>query len=502
MSAPGRPFQPGEARTREAARRGGQRTAASRRRVTGPYRGTILDAMQDAGLTGPTWEAWLTFWRAVFGLGLRGDHLVRYRAHTRRQTAPTAQVSEAWAICGRGAGKSRGAALGAAYKGITFDPARLAPGELALIPVIASNKDQARVVLSYLKALFTLPAFRPFVHRTLKTSIELRTGLNIEVMAASFRTLRGYTLPCVVADEVAFWARESDSLNADTEIMDSVRPGLGRVEGSLLLGISSPYSRKGELYEVVEHAYGQDDPHVLVWNADTLSMNPTYQRWRIERAYQDDPLVAASEYGAGGRVEFRRDVEAFVDAEAIRAVTVQDRRELPPVAGAPNVGFTDPSGGSQDSFTLAIAHREGSDRAVLDCLRERRPPFSPDAVVQEYAELLQTYGVFEVVGDRYGGEWPVEAFARHGIRYTPSERTKSDVYRELLAPLNAARVELLDLPTLRAQLVGLERRVGRSGKDSIDHAPGAHDDLANAAAGALVLALPAARGRKKVAQWA
>jgi hypothetical protein len=37
-------------------------------------------------------------------------------------------------------------------------------------------------------------------------------------------------------------------------------------------------------------------------------------------------------------------------------------------------------------------------------------------------------------------------------------------------------------------LVGLERRTSRAGKDSIDHAPGGHDDVANAAAGATVYA--------------
>jgi hypothetical protein len=34
----------------------------------------------------------------------------------------------------------------------------------------------------------------------------------------------------------------------------------------------------------------------------------------------------------------------------------------------------------------------------------------------------------------------------------------------------------------------LERRTSRSGKDSIDHAPGGHDDLANAVAGVIDLA--------------
>ena len=55
--------------------------------------------------------------------------------------------------------------------------------------------------------------------------------------------------------------------------------------------------------------------------------------------------------------------------------------------------------------------------------------------------------------------------------------------------LNSNRIELLDHPRLVAQLCGLERRTARGGRDSIDHAPGAHDDLANAVAGAAALAL-------------
>jgi hypothetical protein len=55
--------------------------------------------------------------------------------------------------------------------------------------------------------------------------------------------------------------------------------------------------------------------------------------------------------------------------------------------------------------------------------------------------------------------------------------------------LNSSRAELLDHPRLVAQLCGLERRTARGGRDNIDHAPGAHDDICNAVAGGLVLAL-------------
>jgi hypothetical protein len=74
----------------------------------------------------------------------------------------------------------------------------------------------------------------------------------------------------------------------------------------------------------------------------------------------------------------------------------------------------------------------------------------------------------------------------HGINYEPAEKPKSDIYRDLLPSLNSGRAELLDLPRLSAQLCGLERRTARGGRDSLDHGPGAHDDIANAVAGVLV----------------
>jgi hypothetical protein len=54
-----------------------------------------------------------------------------------------------------------------------------------------------------------------------------------------------------------------------------------------------------------------------------------------------------------------------------------------------------------------------------------------------------------------------------------------------LPAINSRKLDLLDHDRLVAQLCSLERRTARGGKDSIDHAPGGHDDLCNAAAGAV-----------------
>jgi hypothetical protein len=55
--------------------------------------------------------------------------------------------------------------------------------------------------------------------------------------------------------------------------------------------------------------------------------------------------------------------------------------------------------------------------------------------------------------------------------------------------INSRRVRLIDNPRLVQQLVGLERRTARSGKDSIDHSPGGKDDIANCVAGLCAAAL-------------
>ena len=63
-----------------------------------------------------------------------------------------------------------------------------------------------------------------------------------------------------------------------------------------------------------------------------------------------------------------------------------------------------------------------------------------------------------------------------------------ELYHSFLPLLNSGRAELLDNRRLRAQLLGLERHTARSGRDNITHAPGQHDDVINAVAGALLLA--------------
>jgi hypothetical protein len=147
-------------------------------------------------------------------------------------------------------------------------------------------------------------------------------------------------------------------------------------------------------------------------------------------------------------------------------------------------------------MTLGIAFKQ-DDIAVLACLRETKPPFSPAAVVAEYVSVLRKYGCKEVTGDAYASQWVEEPFRALGIRYRQADKNRSEIYLEALAAINSRQVSLLDNQKLVQQLVSLERRTSRSGKDGVDHRNGQHDDLANAGIGAVIYALASER-RKAV----
>jgi len=451
----------------------------------------ILAAMTNPALFGrefggPSWAAWRCFLAALFGLPLDAHQLATYRAYTGRTAPPAGPSRECWVVVGRRGGKSRIAALVAVFLACFRDYAGvLAAGERGIVMLLAADTRQARVVMGYVRALLErVPALRRLMLRWRLESIDLANGVTIEIHAASFRGVRGYSLIACVLDEVAFWRSDEGSANYDRDVVDALRPALISVPGSVLLAISTAYARKGEMWRHYHEHHGRNGDPVLTWQAPTEAMNPTADAGLIAAARAADPSAASAEFDA----QFRRDLESFVAPEVVEAAIVPDRRELPPAARVTYYGFVDPSGGAADSFTLAIAHVEAG-LAVLDVVRERRSPLSPDEVTAEYAAVLKAYRLTAVTGDYYSAQWVVEAFQRHRITYRRSERNKSELYGELLGPLNSGRVRLLDVPILKVQLLALERRTSRGGKDSIDHPPRGRDDVINAAAGAITLAL-------------
>lgn len=451
----------------------------------------IIQAVRDRNLfgrwfTNQSWAQWFIALKVIFSLPLTEDERQTFRQFTQRENQP-AIVREFWAVVGRRGGKSLIAALIAVYLACFREyDSILAPGERGVLMVIAADKKQARVIMRYIKGFIdNIPMLAGMVERITRESIDLNNRVSIEVHACNFRTLRGYTIVGCVADEIAYW-RSEDSANPDFEALNALRPAMLTVPDAKLICISSPYARKGALWETYKKHFGTNSGSrldVLVWQASTMEMNATVPATEIADAYAADPASASSEFGG----EFRSDLEGFISVETVEACKVNGRFELPPAPSCRYVAFTDPSGGGSDSFTLAISHNE-QGISILDCLREVKPPFAPSTVVQEFAQVLKQYGLSEVTGDKYAGQWPADQFTKHGIKYIPAQRTKSEIYLECLPLLNSGKVQLLDQQKMIIQLCSLERRTRTGGKDVIDHPSGGKDDCINSAAGSLLLA--------------
>lgn len=454
---------------------------------------SLRRAFEEAPLLGETlggssWARWRILLLAARGELLLPDEAVVFRQLTGGREPPTAPVHETLVVAGRRGGKSRAMAAFACYlAGLCDHRAELAKGERGHVLLIAPDTRQAKVALDYCEGIFeSTPVLNQLIAGRSTESLSLTTGVDITVRAARFRSLRGMTCVAVLADEAAFWMSD-ESANPDTEILAAARPTLATTGGPLLI-ISSPYARRGEVYDIYRRHYGPEgDPAILVAQGASRDFNPGLSLHVVERALKEDPARARAEYLG----EFRSDIEGFVNREAVEACVEPGCFERAPRSGARYVAFVDPSGGRGDAMTLAIAHAIDGE-IVLDAVRERQPPFSPEDVVAEFAETLRLYGVREVVGDRYAGEWPREVFRRYGVEYRASARPKSELYRDLLPSLNSGLCRLVENERLLLQLVGLERRTSRGGRETIDHPPGAHDDLANAVAGALVEATRAA----------
>lgn len=430
-----------------------------------------------------SWTTWRAVLKAAFGLELSTAEGAAFASVAGVRKPPARRVRELWAIIGRRSGKSRVAGLVGAYVAAFVDHSgKLAPGEIGTILILAASKSQANTVFSYVRAFFeTSPILAQMVEEITADEIRLRGNVVLAVHTNNYRTVRGRTLLACIFDEVGFWRDESTSL-PDVETYRAILPALATT-GGMLVAISSPYAQRGLLYTKHQACFGRDDADVLVVQAGTIAFNPTIDQAVIEAATRDDPEAARAEWQA----EFRGDLSTFVDRAIVEACVDKGIDQRPFQLRYKYVAHCDPSGGQNDSMTLGIAHREG-ERVVLDVAAEWRAPFSPPEVVEDIAKLLKTYRLTAVSGDAYAAQWVVDAFRKHMIWYRHFERNRSELYLHLLPLLTAGNAVLLDLPRLIGQISQLERRTGRGGRDSIDHMRGAHDDLAVAAAGALVLA--------------
>lgn len=372
----------------------------------------------------------------------------------------------------------------AAFEAVRVDPNRLRPGERATVLCLACDKIQASIVYGYIKGYFErVPALASMVERITDDTIDLTNGAQITISTNSYRSVRGKTLCCAILDEVAYW-RDDNSANPDTKVDAAITPGLARWQGFKKILISSPYRRAGLLYTKWSESFGKEDDSCLVVHGGTLQFNNTFPAGIIERELKRDREKVRAEYLA----EWRDDLVSFIDPEIFAACVDRGVFERGPVSGNSYFAFLDPSSGSgQDSMVLTIAHKEG-EIVIVDAIRECRPPFDPAVRCAEFKPLLNYYGIREITKDAWGVGFVDAQFGE--FKCHTSALPKTGLYAELLPRVDSGQVRFLDNERMKSQACNLERRVGRSGRDTIDHPQhgNQHDDVIKGVAGAVWLA--------------
>ena len=448
---------------------------------------SIIDFCTDPQLLGLSLSpAQRTLLKSIYGLPLSKEELGLFRQCTGREHYRGCPFGEATVIAGARAGKdSRIAAPVVLYEAIFGGHEKhLAKGERAVIPLVAQDQRATRIAFGYVREYVrNSPLLAGMVEETLSAEILLSNRITVSCFPCTLRSLRGWSIPTGVLDELGFFRLEGQA-DSDAEIQASVRRGMLSFPSPKLVKISTPYMRSGVLYEDFKKGWSEDNPDLLVWKAATLLMNPSLRAERLERERRLDPQRFAREYEA----EFAEDLESFLPSVWVEDAVVSGRHELPPRDGVIYTAACDPSGGGADAFTFCIAHTEGEGpegKIVQDVCKgwARRGTQQVDleGIVKQIAETLRGYWITSVIGDRYAGQWVRQAFEREDIRYeeAPDMATAS---KELEPVFAQSRIELLDHPQLTRELKLLERKPRPGGRDMVEHPRGCHDDYANSLA--------------------
>jgi hypothetical protein len=454
---------------------------------------SLAQALRDPRLLGRSFGqashfGWHCVAKVLSGEPLEPHELAFVLRWTGRARLPAGPVRRIFALIGRRGGKTRFlAAAGCWRAALCCDwRAQMAPGELAVVALVAVDRDQTKVLMSYCDGLLRdSPLLAAEVTRHTASAIEFRSGGALQIMTNDYRTIRGRTVTALLGDEASLW-EGGDTASNDEELVAAVTPSMLTIaDGGLVLLSSTTWHKRGLMYRRFTELHGRDDTDELCLLAPSRAFNPSLSPADIEAELRRDPIRARSEFLS----EWRTDESDFIPRDVIELATDWGCRERPPIPGVRYFCFADVATGTgKDSIAIAICHVEGGTM-VLDAVRHAAPPFSPEGFIANQAAWIRSYGIDVVWGDRQG-EWCRGYFARGGLKYYFSPKTRSEIYIAWLPMLLAGQGRLIDHEELRDQATGLERRVMAGGREEINHgrSASAHDDIVNVCAGAMVMA--------------
>ncbi len=453
----------------------------------------IIECMDDPGLLGylfkdmSTWTAWRAFLKSIYAIPFTDQEYEIYKKCTGRSKPPDQKFKEVYAIVGRKGGKSFCTSLISVYSVLfSIDQFldKLAIGEQLILPILAQDKTGASLIYNFISGMLNSnPLFKKEINIERQKDITLNSGrVKIMIRVADYRAIRGPLYgPVVCLDELAFWQNAETFANPADEVITALEPGI--MEGSLLIGISSAFSRQGYLFSMYDQYYGKDDPETLIWLSTTRKMNPTFSQKKIDRAIAKDRARGLCEYES----IFRDDISSLFNSVSIDMAIVPGRQMLPYKSEFSYSAGIDMSGGKANSHSLCISHLENG-KIIIDLLDEVIPvksKMTPSEVAERFAGTMKSYKINKCLSDRYGSQWVFEAFDKCGIKIEYSDKNASECFILLIPEFSDNNIELPDSERLRNELLSLLRKVTLSGKDTVISPrgkDGSHCDLSNAMA--------------------
>lgn len=400
------------------------------------------------------------------------------------------------AVLGRDSGKTQLSAGIGLYKLVTVDLARLGPGDVGTVGLVAPREKTARIALRRAIAFVNrAPELRKrLVGEPKKDGFSLRRPdgqvVTFEVFAASRggASLRGPSWIAVIFDEAAQFRDESAAVN-DAELYAAVMPRL--LPGGLVLFASTPWASEGLFYKLANDNHGAPG-NALVAIASTLLMRDHREDLQvsIDAELERDADNATREFTLAGIESFMSlGSSLFFEPQAITDA-IDDSLLLPAaMLVGETVGFGADVGLVQDSSALVgVGSRARLLRVVS--VREHRPekhrPLKLGAVVADFATELRRYRATSFVADGHAREPAREAAALHHVSILARPEgpsAKFDTHVAVREALRDRRLALPRHPRLLAQLRAMTARpvAGGGWKISSPRRAGqGHGDIASA----------------------
>jgi hypothetical protein len=388
---------------------------------------------------------------------------------------PDTPPDEMAIVSGIRTAKSLIASCGAFHMAVTCDVSALRPGEYPRVSVVSLKKDLSDVIMNHLVGSIKASALlRPFLMGDPTGDglwIRHPSGMPIEVCVVA-GSRAGMSLVArwsagAIFDEFPRMVGGDDAVvNWDDQRRAVVHRMLPNAK---LWDIGSPDAPYGPAYEMVTEHHGKPTRELVVVKAPAPAMNPVY--WTPEKIAERrkvDPTAAKTDIDA----EFRTPDEAMFSLESIVSCTRKHPLCIPKMEGHTYYAAMDPATRG-NGWTLAVATRH-EGKTVVARVEERvgspDAPLDPGDVMEEYAEIIHSYGLSTVHSDQAMGDALIKLGRQHGVsivQWTLSGTERFKKYDNIKTHLGRGHIELPPVAHVRTDLLHIRKRVTPEGTRAV-----------------------------------